>query len=238
MKPLSDISKVDARNSCYVVIDRVTGNQRSLILEDHYSQVAQFELHSMVPHKIASQYEIARNIYVYAWYVYEFFNVAEAKVLTVLELALKDRIGNKELKKYIQNRKQQYFDQTGKKLGIRQGLKTLMEYSRDNKLVANKGFSAWRRYATRQAYCAAQREQWEWAEAEMARTGKDEIELPIIEVEQLPPDENYDHVQFLIDHTNKIRNTYAHGTAMLHDQVLGSFEMVSEFINQLYQDRE
>ena len=73
-----------------------------------------------------------------------------------------------------------------------------------------------------------------WARAEMKRTGTTSMELPVIEQEALAPDPNYDHVQHLIDHTNKTRNDYAHGSTMLHNQVLGQFEMVSEFINQLY----
>ena len=68
----------------------------------------------------------------------------------------------------------------------------------------------------------------------MKRTGTIEVELSEIEIESLPPDPSYDHVQHLIDHTNKFRNHYAHGSTTLHNQVLGNFEMVSEFINQLY----
>lgn len=33
---------------------------------------------------------------------------------------------------------------------------------------------------------------------------------------------------------NRVRNDYAHGSNILHNDVLGTFEMVSEFINQLY----
>ena len=73
-----------------------------------------------------------------------------------------------------------------------------------------------------------------WASEEMKRTGKNEIEMPEIALEELPPDPNYNHVQHLIDHTNKSRNNYAHGSTMLHNQVIGQFEMVSEFINQIF----
>lgn len=62
----------------------------------------------------------------------------------------------------------------------------------------------------------------------MERTGDMSIELPGIIIEELTPDPDYNHAQHLIDHTNKARNGYAHG--MLHNQVIGSFEMVSEFI--------
>ena len=60
------------------------------------------------------------------------------------------------------------------------------------------------------------------------------IVLPEIVIPDLPPDVNYDHIQHLIEHVNRVRNEYAHGSSMLHKQVLSSFEMVSEFINQIY----
>ncbi|WP_198674766.1 hypothetical protein [Rhodoferax ferrireducens] len=31
-----------------------------------------------------------------------------------------------------------------------------------------------------------------------------------------------------------IRNTYAHGSSMLHSTVLGTFEIVTDLVNQLY----
>ncbi|AZT84911.1 hypothetical protein EHN06_15885 [Marinobacter sp. NP-4(2019)] len=65
-------------------------------------------------------------------------------------------------------------------------------------------------------------------------TGEESVTIDTNAFSDLPPDENYDHIQHLIDHTNKIRNIYAHGSAMLHNRVLYSFELVSEFINQLY----
>ena len=68
----------------------------------------------------------------------------------------------------------------------------------------------------------------------MREQGVSEYSWETPDVSYIKPDPNYDHVQHLIDHTNKIRNTYAHGSSMLHDQVLYSFEMVSEFINQIF----
>jgi hypothetical protein len=191
-------------------------------------------LHEGVPYNIATQYDVARNIYSYAWFEYRFFNVAEAQVLIVLELALKERIGEEKIKAYIKKLKKEICPETGKKKNPQRGLKTYMEYCRDNQLVSNSGCSAWHRCPTQLARNKAEQEQFNWATAEMERTGKTEIELPDIIIEKLPPDESYNHVQYLIDNVNHMRNGYAHGNTNLHNYMLQTFEMVSEFINQPY----
>ncbi|ARU29191.1 hypothetical protein [Cellvibrio sp. PSBB006] len=152
----------------------------------------------------------------------------------MLELALKERIGQENIKAYISKRKNDAKSETGKNIHLQKGLRTYMEYCRDNQLVSNRGFSAWHRYPTQQARHKAEQEQLEWAIAELNRTGKTWIETPGITVKKLPPDENYDHVQHLINHVNHLRNGYAHGNTSLYAEVLQTFEMVSEFINQLY----
>ncbi|WP_284450279.1 hypothetical protein [Spongiibacter tropicus] len=236
LKPLTELCTVDIRNTWHVCINRQTGEQRPVTVEDHYAEIELYPLHEQVPDRIATQYDVSRNLYLYAWFEYRFFNIAEAQVLTVLELAMKERIGEENIKRYIKQRNDEHKAKTGKKGGLRNGMKTLMEYCRDHQLIRNEGFSAWRRHATQMAYNKAEAEQLKWAEEEMERTGKTEIELPEIVIDKLPPDPNYDHVQRLVDNVNQMRNHYSHGSTMLHNQVLGRFEMVSEFINQLFED--
>lgn len=233
-KPLNELLSADKRNLYFVRCNLSTNTEAPNSIEAHYADIAAFNLHNGVPDNIATQYDVARNIYSYAWFEYRFFNVAEAQVLIVLELALKERIGEKNIKAYIKKRNADFLSETGKKSNFKAGLKTYMEYCRDNQLVTNNGFGAWHRYPTQQAHQLEEQKQFEWARAEMERTGKAEIELPDIATEKLPPDESYDHGQHLIDNVNHMRNGYAHGSSMLHSQVLQTFEMVSEFINQLY----
>ena len=234
LKSLAELCQVDIHNTYTVNVDPRTGEVSRLTVEDHYSRIEQYELHGQVPDKIATQYDVARNLYLYAWFEYRFFNVAEANALNVLELAMKRRIGETEIARYIKQRNSEHKAKTGKKGGIRNGMKTLMEYCRDHQLVRNEGFTQWHHHATQQAYKRAEYEQHQWAIAEMERTGATGIPLPNIDIKKLPPDPNYDHLQHLIDRTNKMRNNYNHGSTMLHNMVLGTFETVSEFINQLY----
>lgn len=234
LKPLAELLEPDTRNRSFARLNPETYELEPITLEEHYGAIEQYHLHTGVPDKIATQYDVARNIYLYAWFEYRFYNISEAQVLTVLELAMRERIGDEALKAYTRQREQKHKERTGKRLRLGKGMKTLMEYCRDHQLVSNEGFSQWRKRATQRAYFQVNDEQMYWARAEMKRTGATSMELPAIEQEDLTPDPSYDHVQHLINHTNKTRNDYAHGSTMLHNQVLGQFEMVSEFINQLY----
>lgn len=233
-KPLNELLNADERNLYLVRCNLSTNTEEPNSIGAHYADIAAFSLHDGVPDDIATQYDVARNIYSYAWFEYRFFNIAEAQVLIVLELALKERLGEKNVKAYIKNRNADSLSGTGKKSNLKIGLKTYMEYCRDNQLVSNRRFSAWHRYPTQQARHLAEQKQSAWAAAEMERTCKNQIEIPEIIIEALPPDKSYDHVQHLINNVNHMRNGYAHGSTMLHSQTLQTFEMVSEFINQLY----
>lgn len=104
LKPLSELLKPDIRNTFWTRTDFETGESRQTTLEDHYGDIGRYDLHNEVPDDIATQYDVARNIYAYAWFEYRFFNFAEAQVLTVLELAMKERIGEENLKAYIRER--------------------------------------------------------------------------------------------------------------------------------------
>lgn len=237
LKQVNQLLQPDIRSTRRVYRNPQTGEERQGTLEDHHACIAQYPLHDGIPEDIATQYDVARNLYAYAWFEYRFFNVAEAQVLTTLELAMKERIGDEAIKSYIKQRKQDHKRKTGKGINLQKGMKVLMEYCRDRDLVRNDGFTQWRLHATQQAYYKRESELMEWAKGEMKRTGQTSIELPEIEIERLPPDPAYNHVQHLIDHTNHARNSYAHGSTTLYNCVLGSFEMVSEFINQLYPEK-
>ena len=86
-------------------------------------------LHAGVPREIVLQFETARNVYLYAWFVYRFYPVAEHQSLACLELALRER-----LKEEIR---------TGKIKGKRPTLYPLLKYAVEHELVRNEGFSAW-----------------------------------------------------------------------------------------------
>src|SRR5664279_217270 len=85
--------------------------------------------HAGVPQEIVLQFETARNVYLYAWFVYRFYPVAEHQSLACLELALRER-----LKEEIR---------TGKIKGKMPTQRPLLKYAVDHGLVKNEGFLAW-----------------------------------------------------------------------------------------------
>jgi len=82
----------DARQSAMVVANKRTLEQRTLTLADHHDFVAQYRLCPAVPKDVRIQWDTARNLWLYAWYVWRFFAVAEMQAYTTLELALKMRL--------------------------------------------------------------------------------------------------------------------------------------------------
>ena len=76
------------------------------------------------------QFETARNVYLYSWFVYRFYPVAEHQSLACLELALRER-----LKEEIR---------TGEIKGKRPTLRPLLKYAIEHGLVKNEGFATWR----------------------------------------------------------------------------------------------
>ena len=219
LKPLSEILEPDNRNQFWNVINQSTGEERPIVLEDHYRVIEQFSLHDSVPGEVATQFDVARNIYIYAWYEYRFYNVSEMQVLTVLELTLRQRISKQELKIYIKARKEKAVEDTGKKLHLSDGMKTLIEYCADNGLIQSSKFTAWHR----QPELKAKQEYLLNTIAKMKETGDEECELDYSKLEIPKPDDSYDHVQHLIDHVNKIRNSYAYASADLYPNVLSTF---------------
>ena len=232
MKSFDDILQVDDRNQIFVSVDRVTGERRRVTREDRYNMISEYGLHEGVPDKVATQYDVARDLYIYAWFEYRFYNVAEIQALMALEFALNIRIGKEALKAYIKDRKRKHRDATGKGIRISDGMKTLIEYCRDHKLIRNEHFTAW--YAQPQKQ--AEMDMLMASISKMEKEGLQELEVDYSQAEYSSPSIDYDHVEHLVEYVNKIRNNYAHGSSMLHPNVLGTFVMVSEFINAIYQE--
>jgi hypothetical protein len=53
-------------------------------------------------------------------------------------------------------------------------------------------------------------------------------------VQPLPHYYAHDSLEIFSETLPFFRNTYAHGRAMLHSTVLGTFEIVTDLVNQLY----
>ena len=217
LRPAEYVCEPDPRSTMFVRIDRINGTSRAIELADHHEQISAYALHAGVPQEIVLQFETARNVYLYAWFVYRFYPVAEHQSLACLELALRER-----LKEEIR---------TGKIKGKRPTLYPLLKYAVDHGLVKNEGFSAWQnRGETNSRHRVEMEKVREASEKNLTEITWDESDIQIT-----AEDLDWDYVKMLPDLLRRLRNEYAHGSTDLHNWALRSFQIVSEIINQLYQ---
>lgn len=216
-KSLEEITTVDARNTYFVLRNRVTGETRPQELKDHYESVSAFTLNKAVPEKVRSKFNTAKNALLYTWFVYGFYPVAELQALSALELALRERIGEEGLKKLKKQKKQL-------------GMRTFIEHAVENKWIKNQDFSAYHRAPMERArmdYLTRKTE-------EMHAKGLDSIEINYDEI-QVPAKNTTDYLGILLDTVHEIRNIHAHGETMLYPaSVWMTFEICSDLINALY----
>src|SRR5438309_10969287 len=90
LRQVEHVCKPDPRNTVFVILDPEKG-ERPLEISDQHESIARFSLNKGVPEEIILQFETAKNLYLYAWFVYRFYPVCEHHALTCLELALRKR---------------------------------------------------------------------------------------------------------------------------------------------------
>lgn len=217
LRPIERIWEPDLRNMCYVRIDHETGKWIDLDIRDQYEAISQIILHADVPKDILTQFETARNLYLYAWFVYRFYPVAEHQSLTCLEFALRER--------YKAEAPCKYRSRDGKLY-----LKGSLRYAVDRGYVKHEGFCRWHKSANTRATYRYEEEKLQ----EMNAKGLTQIDLDYSEATVTDADRNWDYLNTLLQYLPELRNKYAHGTTQLHNRVLTTLETVSEIINQIY----
>jgi hypothetical protein len=217
LRPVNYICTPDPRCASFVTPDRELGDWRQLQVADYHRSVAAYSLNTAVPEDIRIHFDTARNLYVYAFFVYRFYPVAEYHALACLELALRERYEKEIPKKYYEHSKFVT-------------LKPLLRYAVDKNDVRNEGFKRWHEAAELRARTRYMYEKGD----EMHEKGLDQIELDYSEAEITDIDKSLGFINDLVEMLPKLRNHYAHGTKMLHNRVLGTIQVVSEIINQIY----
>lgn len=197
--------------------DFLTGEPLTIAYE--HEAIAEVTLHNGVPRNIWTQFETTRNLYLYAWFVYRFYPVAEHRAYACLELALRERY---EAEVTATSRT--------KAKKILQGLKSLLEYAVQQGHVKNEGFSLWRHHTVLRAKQRTHDELW----AKTLNEGRAEMIYDEDAFEITDVDRNHDYLLVILNTIPNLRNDYAHGSNTLHNKVLYSITLVSEIINQIY----
>lgn len=217
---LRDIDRVmqpDPRSTYFSVIEQ--GQPRPATLQDRVDAIAPYVLNPTVPEPVRVHFETAKNLYVYAWFVYRFHAVAEQQALATLELALRERLI--------------LLGAVGRADERARGLRKLLKDALARGLIGNDRLLNRERWAfgiANHRFHLAQI-------AEMERLGLTEMEIDDSAVRPTQQELDHDWIGAFIEGLPGIRNAYAHGSGMLHPAVLRTFEIVCDLVNQLFTPR-
>ena len=188
-------------------------------LNQQYESISVYKLKKFVPEDIRIQFDVARNLYLYAYNVYRFYMVAEHHLYTTLEFAIRERVGKEKLRKYAKKNK------------MNLGLRAYMKYLYDYKLLRNEDFPTW----NHKRRMDAKSRQMRGALKEVRQKGLTSTDIEEeVDVNQYEFD--YDYFQILCGTIPAMRNEHAHGSKTLFCGDLHTFENVSIIINAIYSE--
>jgi hypothetical protein len=200
---------------------------RALTQDDRHESISSFSLAASVPQDIRVHFDTARNIYLYAWFVYRMHVVAEQHALSTLELALRTALVSRGFV-VVENSKLYVY--AGSKKRVVSGLRQLLDLAVKHDLISNERLPLREKWAISVAEYRMSREQI----AHMQERGLDQMVFPL--AEPVPTDEELgiDWIGRFCEALPEIRNDYAHGSSTLHATVLRTFEVVWSLVNQMF----
>jgi len=96
LKPREEVFLPDVRYLNRVNLDHLTEVMSEMTIDTIYEDLEQIQLNPTVPESVRSHFEIARNLAVYSWFVYSFNVVAAMQAFASLEMAVKEKTGDKK----------------------------------------------------------------------------------------------------------------------------------------------
>jgi hypothetical protein len=232
LRSIRDLSKPDVRMRAFVVNDGTAW--RAMTQDDRHRSISRYALLPSVPDEICVQFDVARNLFMYAWHVYRFHAVSEQHVLSTLEMALRENLiarGHLDSQGMLNAPLPQ---QPGKKKAKRVMLRMLISHAAAYNLISNDRLVNRTRWAEHSADIARSIALSQLIE----RQGLTELKIPSETAEPTAAELNFDWIGAFVESLPSIRNAYAHGGSQIHAAVLRTFDIVSDLINQLYADRQ
>jgi hypothetical protein len=211
----------DPRTKHLVLQDKLSSHIRQVTLADQTELISTFALNRNVPNEITIHFETAKNLYLYSWFVFRFYPVAEQQALTTLEYAL--RLSFPEFVK-DHSEKNRFKNEPG--------LKTLIKHAAKSGRIKNELFPSHMAWASQRAKSRFSH----LTLNEMVKAGLDEMEYDDSSIEPNQDDLNHDWIKDFIEHIPALRNDLAHGSPTLHHTVIHTFDVVSSMINMLFPD--
>lgn len=240
LRSLSNIFLPDPRSVGFSILDE--NGLRTKTLEDHQAAVAQLVLHDGVPRQIVAKFETAKNLNLFAWFVYRFHSAARSHVYECLELALRIRFKDELYCREEKRRHARYEEhlkngsdkgnpyQPMDKETFRPTLHPLLEYAIETGVLKNENFRAWQSRTTVRARSQNELERIQ----KMNELGLSELHTDNSTVEITDQDRDHDYLRTILQTIPFLRNHYAHGTSALDNKSLGALRLASEIINQIF----
>lgn len=230
LRNLNELSLPDVRMR--YMSARVGPMVRPLEQRDRYEAIADLRLVSRVPEQVRAHYDTARNLYLYAWHVYRFHVVAEHQALASLEMALRLTLGQRAIVDgegaFVHSSTQGSKKRSSRPAGLSQ----LMSMAARLGIITNDGLTRRAQWAQRLAEERRSIDQIQF----MERNGLDRMDLPDTPAVPTAEELALDWLQQFVEGLPRLRNEYAHGSQMLHANVLRTFQIVCDLINQMWSD--
>jgi hypothetical protein len=192
-------------------------------IQDQYSAISRYVLIPSVPEHVSIHFETAKNIYLYAWFVFRFYPVAEQQALATLEFALREKL--LPIITEYKNKNPRFKEP---------GLSWLLKTAKENSLISNEAFKNRNDWALARAKYRYSHEKMN----EMIASALSEMIIDDLHIEPTAEDLTHDWLGGFVNSIPKIRNMYAHGSSTLHHSVTHTFEVISDLINYLYSSDE
>jgi hypothetical protein len=235
-----NINEPDPRSAAFAVLG--ADGFRSLTLQDQYDSVHQINLHDGIPKEVVVNFETAKNLSLFSWYVYRFHTAAKGHAYACLELALRTRFGEDLYAHEEKKRRARHDRNTNESLrklrpytpidkeNFRTTLGPLMRHAYEVGAIRNEAFEIWQRTTTIRAKSRRITESIE----EMTRLGLDSMTTDDTDLTITEADKDHDYVERMIGSTRFLRNIHAHGTASIDHKSLSTLRLVAEIINQIF----
>lgn len=234
LRDVDQLLRPDSRMSAFAV--QFEGGARAMTPSDRHAAIAWMSLCPEVPEAIRTHFDTALNLYQYAWFVYRFHAVAEQQALTTLEFALKralEREGLMLSDGASEDAVSPNATERKRKFKKQEGLSGLLKLAAEHSLIANERLPLrmeWARELARRRASVARIQT-------MSRSGLDVMIVPNEHSEPTEQELHFDWIGSFRSKLPRIRNTYAHGSDMIHSSILRTFEVVWSLVNQLFDNQ-
>lgn len=185
-------------------------------IEHLHLKIDELRLNKNVPEDIVIQFETAKNLFLYSYFVYRFHHIADLQAIATLELALKTK-----------------FDELSIHYRSNCGLGKLLDKAEENCLIRSEDIPGYYESALRKA----KQRHFFYNIQKMHEENLETIEIDESNISPSPADYDLGYLKSTFENLREIRNIFAHGATALFFPNLNILILVRALINTLYKGK-